>query len=132
MRAIPCSNRGHAVADTHRHTWQTSSRHHTSDGTVSYQRCHCGLWSVLLEPSRGLATIPPDNARPRPVQTGHRRPVMADDEVAPSVVEETIRAWRPAGAERQPARLRTLNVGRRTKIERARGQRPTIVLARRS
>jgi hypothetical protein len=28
------------------------------------------LWSMLLEPSRLLATIPPDNARPSPVQTG--------------------------------------------------------------
>ena len=57
MRAIPCSNSGHAVADTHRHTWQTTSRHPTSNGTVSYQRCRCGLWSVLLGPSQVLATV---------------------------------------------------------------------------
>jgi hypothetical protein len=64
MRAIPCPNNGHAVTAIHRHTWQTASRHPTSNGTVSYQRCRCGLWSVLLGPSRVLTTTPPANTPP--------------------------------------------------------------------
>lgn len=70
MRAIPGPNNGHTATDTHRHTWQTASRHPTSDGTVSYQRCPCGQWSVLLGPNQLLATIPPDNARPCAGQRG--------------------------------------------------------------
>lgn len=29
------------------HVWRTRSRHPTSNGTVSYQSCDCGLWRVL-------------------------------------------------------------------------------------
>lgn len=30
------------------HFWGTASRHSTSDGVVSYQRCACGQWRVML------------------------------------------------------------------------------------
>lgn len=36
------------MADLDGHVWQTRSRQLTSDGVVSYQRCHCGLWRLLL------------------------------------------------------------------------------------
>ncbi|GAB3139568.1 hypothetical protein GCM10027290_08970 [Micromonospora sonneratiae] len=29
------------------HTWTVRSRHRTSDGLMSYQSCHCGLWRVV-------------------------------------------------------------------------------------
>jgi hypothetical protein len=38
------------VISSNGHIWRTESRHPTSDGTVSYQRCHCGRWRVLLGP----------------------------------------------------------------------------------
>ncbi|MDN5855586.1 MAG: hypothetical protein L0K86_22635 [Actinomycetia bacterium] len=37
------------------HGWQTRSRHPTGDGVVAYQRCHCGLWRLLVEPGYVLA-----------------------------------------------------------------------------
>jgi hypothetical protein len=47
---------GHdVVVDPNGHVWQTESRHSTSDGAVSYQRCRCGRWRVLLGPNRVLA-----------------------------------------------------------------------------
>lgn len=30
------------------HFWRTTSRHSTSDGVVSYQRCACGKWRITL------------------------------------------------------------------------------------
>ncbi|MGH3357847.1 MAG: hypothetical protein ACRDO7_03525 [Nocardioidaceae bacterium] len=30
------------------HFWRTASRHSTSDGMVSYQRCACGTWRITL------------------------------------------------------------------------------------
>jgi hypothetical protein len=41
--------------DPNGHIWQTESRHTTSDGAVSYQRCRCGRWRVLLGPNQVLA-----------------------------------------------------------------------------
>lgn len=47
------------MADLDGHVWQTRSRHLTGAGVVSYQRCHCGLWrlvlSRLIEPGCVLA-----------------------------------------------------------------------------
>lgn len=43
--------------DTEGHTWQTQSCHRTSDGLVSYQRCHCGLWRVLLDEPGGVQAV---------------------------------------------------------------------------
>ncbi|MFI6318629.1 hypothetical protein ACIBG8_13965 [Nonomuraea sp. NPDC050556] len=39
----------------HRHT--VVSAHATSEGTVSYLRCHCGVWEVRTK--KILATIRP-------------------------------------------------------------------------
>lgn len=36
------------MADRGVHVWHTVSRHPTSDGVVAYQRCHCGLWRVVV------------------------------------------------------------------------------------
>jgi hypothetical protein len=42
----------------HRHAWQTRSRHHTSAGTVRYDRCACGVWLVVeVEPSARVARM---------------------------------------------------------------------------
>ena len=41
--------------DVDGHTWCTRSSHPTSAGIVRYQRCHCGVWRVLLGPGRVLA-----------------------------------------------------------------------------
>ena len=30
------------------HFWRTASRHSTSEGVVSYQRCACGRWRVTV------------------------------------------------------------------------------------
>lgn len=30
------------------HRWEVESRHRTSEGTVTYLRCHCGSWQTLL------------------------------------------------------------------------------------
>jgi hypothetical protein len=42
------------------HSWSSGrallSRHRTSTGTVSYLRCTCGAWLVLLD-GRPLATV---------------------------------------------------------------------------
>jgi len=43
------------VLIAHDHAWQTRSRHHSSEGTVSYQRCHCRSWRVLVGPLEVLA-----------------------------------------------------------------------------
>jgi len=37
------------------HTWTTSSQHRTSQGLVSYQRCHCGLRRITLAEQHVLA-----------------------------------------------------------------------------
>ncbi|WP_308817721.1 hypothetical protein [Pseudonocardia alni] len=37
------------------HEWETTSRHRTSDGVVSYQRCRCGAWRIRLRPDRAGA-----------------------------------------------------------------------------
>jgi hypothetical protein len=47
---------GLAVTNTHDHTWQTRSRHRTSEGTVIYQQCYCGRWQVRLVPCCVLTT----------------------------------------------------------------------------
>jgi hypothetical protein len=56
------------VIDAAGHVWSTLSRHPTSKGTVSYQRCRCGRWRVLLGPNPVLAAQPggraPDNKCP--------------------------------------------------------------------
>lgn len=31
------------------HQWSTVSRHLTSEGLVSYQRCPCGRWRMLQD-----------------------------------------------------------------------------------
>ena len=42
------AHRAHRADDAHGHTWSTCSRHLTSEGTVTYQRCRCGHWRALL------------------------------------------------------------------------------------
>ncbi|WP_203898494.1 hypothetical protein [Virgisporangium aliadipatigenens] len=37
------------ISSSHRHDWQTRSRHRTSDGTVRYDRCRCGVWLVVTD-----------------------------------------------------------------------------------
>jgi hypothetical protein len=44
------------------------SRHQTSEGTVSYLRCACGAWLVLLEDQ-------PGHRRPLTPQVDGRRPI---------------------------------------------------------
>gem|GEM_PF-5494698 len=34
------------MRDSDGHVWRTRSRHRTSEGVVSYQCCHCGLWRI--------------------------------------------------------------------------------------
>jgi hypothetical protein len=58
------------MADTDGHSWQTRSRHPTSHGLVSYQRCHCGLWRLVLEPDLVLAAPVPAGERPASTQRG--------------------------------------------------------------
>jgi hypothetical protein len=41
------------------HRWETTSSHVTSDGWVSYQRCHCGATRVLLNTEPVGATVEP-------------------------------------------------------------------------
>ena len=45
---------GGVVINANEHTWQTRSRHSTSEGVVCYQHCHCGRWRVVLTPRRRL------------------------------------------------------------------------------
>ncbi|WP_214411515.1 hypothetical protein [Sphaerisporangium fuscum] len=35
------------MSDHDGHVWETRSRHHTSEGLVRYQSCHCGVWRVV-------------------------------------------------------------------------------------
>lgn len=43
------------------HFWRTVSRHSTSEGVVSYQRCTCGRWRVMLcEPMTELYAVHED------------------------------------------------------------------------
>jgi hypothetical protein len=44
-----------AGAVTSGHVWRTRSKHLTSEGLVSYQRCLCGAWRVFVTPGRELA-----------------------------------------------------------------------------
>ena len=48
-----------AMDDSNGHVWQTESRHATSNGVVSYQRCRCGRWRVLLGSNRVLGEAGP-------------------------------------------------------------------------
>ncbi|MFJ8580067.1 hypothetical protein [Micromonospora sp. NPDC093277] len=34
------------MSDSDGHVWRTRSRHRTSEGTLHYQSCHCGLWRI--------------------------------------------------------------------------------------
>ncbi|WP_169847157.1 hypothetical protein [Rhodococcus triatomae] len=34
----------------HRHSWESASRHRTSEGMLHYQRCACGRWRMALLP----------------------------------------------------------------------------------
>lgn len=45
------------------HEWETVSRHRTSEGTVRYRRCRCGVWRI--EPGGDLppAVVVPDQTR---------------------------------------------------------------------
>ncbi|MBB1050235.1 MAG: hypothetical protein Q7T31_14185 [Dietzia sp.] len=36
-----------ADPDVHQHEWLTRSSHRTSEGTVTYESCHCGAHRVL-------------------------------------------------------------------------------------
>ncbi|OYD70330.1 hypothetical protein BDB13_3932 [Rhodococcus sp. OK302] len=51
------------------HRWEAESRHRTSEGTVTYLRCHCGSWQTLLTEglsgSAGSAITAPIKARSR-------------------------------------------------------------------
>jgi hypothetical protein len=40
--------RGWDQGRLHDHDWRTQSRHPTSDGVVSYQRCRCGSSRILV------------------------------------------------------------------------------------
>ncbi|OLL98864.1 hypothetical protein Ae406Ps2_3391 [Pseudonocardia sp. Ae406_Ps2] len=46
------------------HEWRTASRHRTSDGVVSYQRCRCGAWRIRLA-APGTATVAASAGRDR-------------------------------------------------------------------
>ncbi|RKR88660.1 hypothetical protein BDK92_2989 [Micromonospora pisi] len=48
------------------HVWHTRSRHRTSDGVVTYQSCHCGLWRLLS--AAELATVGAARTGGRPVR----------------------------------------------------------------
>ncbi|MDW5329797.1 hypothetical protein [Plantactinospora sp. KLBMP9567] len=48
------------MSDENGHLWRTRSRHRTSDGIVSYQSCHCGMWRLLSGPAR--PSVPPTEA----------------------------------------------------------------------
>jgi hypothetical protein len=48
----------------HEHAWRTASRHPTSDGVVSYQRCACGAWQVLVSDLTCVAARLGRQARP--------------------------------------------------------------------
>ncbi|MEV3976204.1 hypothetical protein AB0K68_50110, partial [Streptomyces sp. NPDC050698] len=41
------------------HRWEVESRHRTSEGMVTYLRCHCGSWQTLLTEwmSGGAASV---------------------------------------------------------------------------
>ncbi|WP_197519805.1 hypothetical protein [Pseudonocardia sp. HH130630-07] len=45
------------------HRWRPESSHRTSDGVVTYLRCHCGAHRIRLDPAtsaprRDLARLP--------------------------------------------------------------------------
>ncbi|WP_226354772.1 MULTISPECIES: hypothetical protein [unclassified Pseudonocardia] len=46
------------------HEWETTSRHRTADGVVSYQRCRCGAWRIRLAAPR-TATVAASAGRAR-------------------------------------------------------------------
>jgi hypothetical protein len=43
------------MSDHDGHHWQTRSHHHTSEGLVRYQSCHCGVWRVLKGTGHGTS-----------------------------------------------------------------------------
>jgi hypothetical protein len=49
----------------HEHSWHTASRHPTSEGMVSYQRCGCGAWQVLVSAATVVTARPARTATPR-------------------------------------------------------------------
>ncbi|MEE6258498.1 hypothetical protein [Plantactinospora sonchi] len=59
------------MTDTDGHVWRTRSRHRTSEGTVHYQYCHCGLWRVRAG-QRAVARIPETPVRPVDAPPPHR------------------------------------------------------------
>lgn len=40
------------MTDIDEHTWRTRSSHRTSEGVLSYQKCSCGSWRLLLSAYR--------------------------------------------------------------------------------
>ncbi|MEO3929683.1 hypothetical protein ABGB07_38370 [Micromonosporaceae bacterium B7E4] len=55
------------MSDENGHLWRTRSRHRTSDGIVSYQSCHCGMWRLLAGTLR--PSVVPTGAVRAPVGT---------------------------------------------------------------
>jgi hypothetical protein len=64
-RPAPCAACDHGAPVG----WLGQSTHRTSEGTVTYVRCLCGAWLVLLDGQR-LAAVGP--ARPAPPVPGER------------------------------------------------------------
>lgn len=56
------------MSDSDRHVWRTRSRHRTSEGTVYYQSCHCGLWRIRTGRPDGTRA----ETRPRPTYRPRR------------------------------------------------------------
>ncbi|MCW3814327.1 hypothetical protein ONA91_07630 [Micromonospora sp. DR5-3] len=55
------------MSDSNGHVWRTRSRHRTSEGTLYYQSCHCGLWRIRAGRQAGIPveTRPLSTYRPR-------------------------------------------------------------------
>jgi hypothetical protein len=83
------------VTDVDGHAWRTRSSHPSSEGVVSYQQCHCGVWRVLLGPDRVLAgTNDRSEITRRPCPHHGRQPIEPDrpDPLAASVSTRSVLA----------------------------------------
>ncbi|AVT30260.1 hypothetical protein C6361_13020 [Plantactinospora sp. BC1] len=78
------------MSDENGHHWQTRSRHRTSDGIVSYQSCHCGMWRLLPGTARpsALAT----RAAGRTFVVGRRSGVVLRPATGPDEPPRVLRA----------------------------------------
>ncbi|RGC66712.1 hypothetical protein C5N14_21850 [Micromonospora sp. MW-13] len=76
------------MSDSDGHVWQTRSRHRTSEGTLYYQSCHCGLWRICAGPAAGI-----------PVWTRRARSSAGGPEIIPSRVSPSGRGRLPSPSE---------------------------------